>query len=180
LAAEKGRFGDNWSRTRMSWIKPNFLWMMFRCGWGTKENQEVVLAIRLRREGFDKILEEAVHSTHVPEIYGSREQWENAVLQSNVRLQWDPDHHPGGAKLERRAIQLGLRGQTLERFADEWIVGIENISEFVTEQRDFARSGGTGNLVMPREDVYPIQDKRVAEKLGMDAAPQTSRLCAHG
>jgi hypothetical protein len=26
-----------------------------------------------------------------------------------VRLQWDPDHHPNGSPLKRRAIQLGLR-----------------------------------------------------------------------
>lgn len=170
LAAETGRFGDNWSRTRMSWIKPNFLWMMFRCGWGMKENQEVVLGIRLRREGFDNILQEAVHSSHVPEVYASREQWEDAVRHSNVRLQWDPDHHPSGAKLERRAIQLGLRGRALERFADEWIVGIEDISGFVAEQRDFVRNGSIGNLVTPQEEVYPIQDKLVAEKLGVDTA----------
>jgi hypothetical protein len=168
-AAATGRFGDNWSRTRMSWLKPNFLWMMFRCGWGTKENQEVVLAIRLKREGFDAILREAVHSSYVPEVYGSREDWEKGVRHSNVRLQWDPDHHPGGAKLERRAIQLGLRGRTLERFADEWIVGIEDISGFVAEQRDLVRRGDTAKLVTPREDVYHVQDKSIATKLGMDA-----------
>ena len=28
-----------------------------------------------------------------------------------VRLQWDPDHDPEGGKCERRAIQLGLKGQ---------------------------------------------------------------------
>ncbi len=28
---------------------------------------------------------------------------------SDVRLQWDPDHKPDGSKETRRAIQLGLR-----------------------------------------------------------------------
>ncbi len=167
LAAANGRFGDNWSRERMSWIKPNFLWMMYRCGWGTKENQEVVLAIRLTRNGFDTILREAVHSSHVSEVYGSREEWERAVRHSNVRLQWDPDHHPSGAKLERRAIQLGLRGKTLERFADEWIVGIEDISEFVAEQREIMQRQGVGKLDIPREEVYPVEDERVVAKLGL-------------
>lgn len=41
FAAEHGYFGGGFSLDRMSWVKPNFLWMMFRCGWGTKENQEV-------------------------------------------------------------------------------------------------------------------------------------------
>ena len=28
--------GPDWSPTRMTWIKTNFLWMMYRCGWATK------------------------------------------------------------------------------------------------------------------------------------------------
>lgn len=73
-----------------------------------------------------------------------------------------------GAKLERRAIQLGLRGQKLERFADEWIVAIEDISGFVAEQRDCLRRDGVRKLVTPYEDVYDVQDKLVAAKLGLD------------
>jgi hypothetical protein len=38
FAAAHGYFGgDYFSMTRMSWIKPNFLWMMYRSGWGQKE-----------------------------------------------------------------------------------------------------------------------------------------------
>lgn len=44
----------------MSWIKTNFLWMMYRCGWCTKKNQERVLAVRITREGFDTILSKAL------------------------------------------------------------------------------------------------------------------------
>ena len=33
-AVRHGRFGSAFSFSRMSWIKPNFLWMMFRSGWG--------------------------------------------------------------------------------------------------------------------------------------------------
>jgi hypothetical protein len=28
--------GPEFSFNRMSWIKPNFLWMMYRCGWASK------------------------------------------------------------------------------------------------------------------------------------------------
>lgn len=70
-AVADGRLGGGgFSFERMSWIKPNFLWMMFRSGWGTKPEQEVTLAVTIRREGFDAILAEAVHSGHVPEVYG--------------------------------------------------------------------------------------------------------------
>lgn len=46
-AVRHQRFGGDFSMQRMTWIKPNFLWMMYRSVWGTKPNQEVVLAIRL-------------------------------------------------------------------------------------------------------------------------------------
>src|SRR6476659_6077230 len=63
FAAEHGYFGGEFSLSRMSWIKPNFLWMMYRSGWGTKSGQEVTLAVRLRREAFDEILRLAVPSS---------------------------------------------------------------------------------------------------------------------
>ena len=32
FAARHGYFGDGFSLNRMTWIKPNFLWMMYRSG----------------------------------------------------------------------------------------------------------------------------------------------------
>ena len=54
-AIKIGTFGEHFSLTRMTWIKPSFLWMMYRCGWAEKENQERVLAIDIKREAFDEI-----------------------------------------------------------------------------------------------------------------------------
>jgi hypothetical protein len=165
-AARDGRFGaGGFKRDRMTWIKPNFLWMMYRCGWGTKEGQEVVLSIGLRRSGFDTILTEAVHSGYVEEAYGSREQWQARVRTSDVRLQWDPDHNPHGAKVERRAIQLGLRHSALERYVDSWTMWIEDISSFVAEQR---KNVGTDRLLTPEERVYPVADEETSTSLGVD------------
>lgn len=62
-----------------------------------------------------------------PDVYPSETAWKQAAAQSSVRLQWDPDHHPSGAKIERRAIQLGLRGEVLAQYARDWIVNIEDI-----------------------------------------------------
>src|SRR3954463_2177368 len=56
FTAQNGYFGGGFSLNRMSWIKPNFLWMMYRLGWGTKQGQELTLAVRLRRDAFDEIL----------------------------------------------------------------------------------------------------------------------------
>jgi len=172
FAAQHGYFGGDFSLGRMSWIKPNFLWMMFRSGWGTKEGQEVTLAVWLRRAAFDAILREAVHSTFVPEVYPSEADWQRAVGGSSVRLQWDPDHNPTGHKVERRAIQLGLRGDVLARYAREWVVRIEDVSAFVEEQRPHAQPAAYDRLILPREEVYPVADPAVARRLGIDDPQQ--------
>lgn len=147
------RFGGEFSFTRMSWIKPNFLWMMFRSGWATKEGQERILAITLQRAFFDRLLASAVASGFQNSGFDSKEAWQAAVAQSDVRLQWDPDHDPFGAPVERRAIQLGLRGATLEEYATGALVGIEDMTPFVREQHANL-AGDCGRLILPRERVY--------------------------
>ncbi len=44
---------------RMTWIKTNFLWMMYRSKWGSRPNQDHVLAIWLKRSAFERYLENA-------------------------------------------------------------------------------------------------------------------------
>jgi len=117
----------------MSWIKTNFLWMMYRSGWGTKVDQETTLAIYLKRDYFNKLLSSAYPSSNINGL--PKEEWDKKIAATDVRLQWDPDHDPHGAKQERKAIQLGLRKDYLEPFRGEGIVRIEDISGFVSEQR---------------------------------------------
>lgn len=148
-------FGGEFSYNRMSWIKPNFLWMMFRAGWATKEGQERILAVRLQRAFFDEVLRDAVPSSFDPARHASHDDWKTAVEHSDVRLQWDPDHDPLGRPLERRAVQLGLRGRALRRYGEEALLGIDDITPFVIAQRAHLRDGFAG-LVMPRERVYPM------------------------
>jgi hypothetical protein len=169
FAATHGHFGGEFSFTRMSWIKPNFLWMMYRCGWGTKADQEMVLAIWLQRAAFDAILAEAVLSTFHAESYPNELAWKRAVAASSVRLQWDPDHDPSGQPLVRRAIQLGLRGDILRQYAQEWILHIEDFSAFVQEQRANATSDMYAHLLLPKERVYPVGDEQVARRLGLSS-----------
>ena len=165
FAAEHGYFGGDFQLGRMSWIKPNFLWMMFRCGWASKEGQEVVLAVTLKRTMFDEILSQAVHSNFIPQVYGSEDEWKRTLAGSQVRLQWDPDHDPAGNKLERRAIQLGLWREVLQKYAREWIVNIEDISDFVREQHQHVMARRYAELVTPRETVYKVASDAVAKRL---------------
>ena len=166
-AADHQQFGGPWSFDRMSWIKPNFLWMMYRSGWGEKSGQEVVLAIRITRAGFDQILAQAVHSSFKPEVYQSHADWKHQVSGSHVRLQWDPDHDPHGNKVQRRAIQLGLRGPVLRQYAREWCLGIEDISDYVGAQHAHVQARRLDLLETPAERVYRVDDLEVKKRLGL-------------
>jgi hypothetical protein len=160
------RFGGPWSLDRMTWIKPNFLWMMYRCGWATKPGQEHVLAVWLPRTVFEEeILARAVHSSYVAEVHGSREAWQQAVKQSDVRLQWDPDHGPRGNVLERRAIQLGLRGAATRAFASEWVRRIEDVTALVRAQHEHLHD--LDRLETPFEHVLPVQSPATRAVLGL-------------
>src|SRR3954464_2375850 len=107
FAAEHGYFGGAFSLDRMSWIKPNFLWMMYRSGWGTKEGQEITLGLRISIAFFETLLEQAVPSIYDASMFPSDAEWKDALAASAVRLQWDSDHAPSGGSLKRRALQLG-------------------------------------------------------------------------
>ncbi|MGC4000544.1 MAG: DUF4291 domain-containing protein [Anaeromyxobacter sp.] len=166
FAAKHGRFGGEFSYDRMSWVKPNFLWMMYRSDWGRSENQTVVLAVRLRRTFFDALLAAAVPSSFRGSGYADEKSWQAAVAASDVRLQWDPDHRPTGQPCERRALQLGLRRATLAAYGTKETLEILDISSFVAEQRDNVKDGAS-RLMLPRERVYLPADPVVAERLGL-------------
>jgi len=166
FAARHGRFGGEYSFSRMSWIKPNFLWMMYRSGWGTKPGQEVTLALRLRRGGFETLLAQAVASAHSEAQYATHAAWKEALQASEVRLQWDPDHDPAGRPLARRAVQLGLRGETLRRLNDEWLVDVMDISDFVEEQRQ--QLGTLEKLHTPLERTLQPKEERTSSWIGLD------------
>jgi hypothetical protein len=153
FAVAHQKFGGDFSVSRMSWIKPNFLWMMYRSGWATKENQERILAIRMNSSFFESLLERAVWSSFEPERHPSNDDWRKAIESSDVRLQWDPDHDLNGLPLDRRALQLGLRGSTLEEYADAAIISIEDVTSFAKNAH--ARlDDRMSDLYVPQEDVY--------------------------
>lgn len=158
FAAENQYFGGDFSFTRMSWIKTNFLWMMYRSGWGTKVDQEVTLAIYLKRDYFTMLLNAAFPSTNSHGL--SKDEWDKQIAATDVRLQWDPDHDPHGAKQERKAIQLGLRKQYLEPFDGSGIVRIEDISEFVSVQRELVQRNELDKLITPSESCFPLDEEQ--------------------
>lgn len=156
-AVMKGTFGSNFKMDRMTWIKPSFLWMMYRCGWATKENQECVLAIDIKREAFDYLVANAVMSTYQEEMYGSHEKWKRLIHSSDIRVQWDPERDIYGNPLNYRSLQLGLRGEAVRKYVNEWIVDITDITPFVNELKHLILQNKDVSMLLPKETVYQIK-----------------------
>lgn len=160
FALEHQRFGGAFSYERMSWIKPNFLWMMFRSGWATKPGQERILAVKLERPFFESLLTEA-------RPWAPAAMEEPADRELPVRLQWDSDHDPLGTPVERRAIQLGLQGSALREYGTQAMVEVEDITPFVAEQRENLHPP-FAHLMTPDESELLPAEHAVAVALGLD------------
>jgi hypothetical protein len=168
-AVEHGALGGpEFSYSRMSWIKPNFLWMMYRSGWGTKPGQETTLALTITRTFFDSLLAAAVESAFIAGVHESPDSWQRAVQRSNVRLQWDPDHDPTGQPQARRALQLGLRGDALRKLGRDALLEVTDVSPLVTEQRNYVSRKAGADLRTPAERVYVPAAPEVCARLRLD------------
>lgn len=167
-AIENQKFGgEHYSFTRMSWIKPGFLWMMYRAGWASKEHQQKILAITLPLTHFKTILNNATISSYTNEIYSTHEEWKNELKKTEVRLQWDPDHDPFGNKQERKAIQLGMKGDILKLFCTEWITKIEDITDFVHSEYEKVKLNNINDLNIPYEELILINDEKINKRVGI-------------
>lgn len=150
--------GSDYSTTRMTWIKTNFLWMQYRSGWSSKSNQKRTLAIWIKREFFDKLL-----NHHF--LKKTKEQTERGT----IRIQWDPDHNPIGDPCQRKAIQIGLKGELLNGFlkADGDIIQIMDITDFCLKeyQKNVKNQKSFKSLTIPLEKEYIIKDEKLHKHL---------------
>lgn len=127
-ALEKGTFvSPPFKMERMTWIKPSFLWMMYRAGWGLKDaGQKRILAIDISREGFEWALAHGCLS-HADESI-TKEEWEVKKNASPVRIQWDPERDLFLRPLEHRAIQIGLSKEAVNLYVNQWILSITDVT----------------------------------------------------
>ena len=153
-ALKLGKVGSKFSLTRMTWIKPSFLWMMYRSGWASKQGQERILAIDLKRGGFDEIVRNAVLSSFREVSDLSKEEWKEKLENSEVRCQWDPDRDIYGNPIGRRAIQLGIKGETVRKYINDWIVNITDITDKVIGMRNNIQNRTFSESVLPQEKKY--------------------------
>lgn len=165
-ALAEGTFGISFSMERMTWIKPSFGWMLYRSDYGTAHCQEGILKIKLCHDGFLQILQDAVPSAHHPSIHRERTEWKDALKRSNVRYQWDPDRDLRLEKLERRAIQIGIRDEMVSRYVHEWILSLEEVTALAHEIKSAVDSKSPTLPEVPQLREYHV-DKDLQHSLGM-------------
>ncbi|WP_031511390.1 DUF4291 domain-containing protein [Streptomyces megasporus] len=163
-AARDGRFPATWKRDRMTWIKPSFLWMMYRSGWGTKEGQETILAVEITREGFEWALEHACLSHYEHGLHPDRATWKRQLKRAPARVQWDPERDLHLQPLSHRSLQLGLAGEAAHRYAEEWTVSITDVTALAHTIHAHVRDGAVevARRLLPAERPYPTTDSLMA------------------
>jgi hypothetical protein len=155
-ALAAGRFVSPFKRDRMTWIKPSFLWTMYRCGWATKPGQERVLAIEITRAGFEWALAHACLSHFDRALHQDRRAWSQQLKESPVRVQWDPERSLQLAALPYRSLQVGLSGRAVDRYVDEWIVAITDVTPSARRIHELLRAGDepAATASLPTEQPY--------------------------
>ena len=164
-AVAKGTFGRGFNLDRMTWIKPSFGWMLYRSGYATKHNQERVARVRLSHAGFREILSRGVPTSFDSGLFADEVSWRAALSRSEVRYQWDPDRDLRLYRLERRALQVGLEGETVRRYVREWVLGVEDVTELAHAVRQAAAAKEALPQV-PEEREYSVEGD-LARRLGM-------------
>ncbi|MBI3650794.1 MAG: DUF4291 domain-containing protein [Acidobacteria bacterium] len=164
-AIAKGTFGRGFNLERMTWIKPSFGWMLYRSGYAEKHNQEAILKIKLTHEGFQEILRQSVETVYNPKLFASEAQWRTALAKSEVRHQWDPERAINGEKLERRAIQIGIKGDTVKHYVNQWILRLEDVTA-LAKQIALASKARRPLPSVPEETVYQV-DAALQKSLGI-------------
>lgn len=165
-ALAKQRFVHPFSLQRMTWIKPSFLWLMQRSNWGQKSGQERVLAVRIKRSGWDMALSSAVLTSFEPNIYRSPEDWTEQFKNAKVHVQWDTERSIRGAGLRYYSIQVGLSRHIINEYVQDWIVGIEDYTVRVRKIYGYLKAGQADKAKrqLPSERAYPV-DPTIGQRL---------------
>ena len=157
-ALQNNRFVPPFSLNRMTWIKPSFLWLMERSQWGLKSGQEMILAIRITRRGWEQALSQAVLTSHDPRVYRHYDEWAAQFEKALVHVQWDPERTLRGKSLPVNSIQVGLGRHIIEKYVNEWTIEIKDVTPLVRKIYGLLQQGQEAKAkgFLPKERVYPL------------------------
>jgi hypothetical protein len=90
-----------------------------------------------------------------------------------VRVQWDPERGPRMGVKPYRSIQIGISRSISQKWAEEWIESIEDVTEMAgrlrecVEKEEIAEEELVRRGAMPVERVYDVPEElRVVLKMG--------------
>ena len=158
-ALQAGRFVAPFSLARMTWIKPSFLWLMERSNWGQKSGQQNILAVKIRREGWDEALALGVLIGYEKGVHSNPQSWRASFEAAPVHVQWDPERSIRGADVGVNSIQVGLSRGVIQRFVDDWTIEIEDYTPLARKIHALMKGGKADNAkkLLPPERVYPVE-----------------------
>ncbi len=111
---------------------------------------------------FDELVESAVPASYSEkhfEDYTDSDRWKHACHRSDVVVQMDPDRDHHLHRMERKAIQLGLRRKKLRQYALNEIVHIEDITAFVKQQHKYIKEKEYDRVKLPEQEIYCSKQK---------------------
>ncbi|KAF2068369.1 hypothetical protein CYY_010306 [Polysphondylium violaceum] len=154
-AVKNQRFTEEsgWTYERTTWIKPSFCWVLYRSGYASKHNQERILAIDIKREAFEWILENHINAD---------EKGKSAIPSEKKRIvvQWDPERNLKIGKLDGvgdiRSIQIGVKRTITQKYNQEWIVAITDVTNTALEIKRLVDAGDIekAKTLLPNEKLY--------------------------
>ncbi|MFN8395516.1 MAG: DUF4291 family protein [Bacteroidia bacterium] len=164
-AVELGTFGKGFGLDRTSWIKPSFGWTLQRSEYATKHRMEAIARIKVHHWAWFEMLQSSAPAHYDPNIYANELEWNAALKRCQVVMQWDPDRNLDGRPNGRPAIQLGLKAEILPRYVNEFIIGVEDVTELARRCGEIARARRTDFPEVPLEREYAIEDAELARRV---------------
>ncbi|XP_045208525.2 uncharacterized protein LOC123560398 [Mercenaria mercenaria] len=123
--------------------------MMFRCD----VEHENVLAISMKREGFEELLR-----AYVKDIKSNRPIGE-------VKVKWNSDRSVMGERLVRSVPEIRIRGDMLQHFKNIWTLRVKDISGYVENQKWLIGTSDAESSWTPKESVNRTELAHVCSKL---------------
>lgn len=118
---------------------------MYRAGWSYKDpNQARILQLTMSKEGFLTLLREAASSS------GSDVADTKGAL---VRFQWDPERNIKLGRLPYRSLQLGIAGTMRDKWINEWIIRIDDITEDVRRWKGYMDEDGDEGVKKAQDEI---------------------------
>ncbi|EAY31762.1 DUF4291 domain-containing protein [Microscilla marina] len=147
------------SYDRMTWVKPSYLWMMYRSDWAQKDNMQRILRIWIKRIDWELALKEAILTTPEAHVYNDAKKWRKQLDKARVRVQWDPERDIQNKHLSFKSIQVGIMPSLAETYAKKWIAKIEDVTPLTQHIRSLvvAQQFEQATQLLPKEQAYPVE-----------------------